>query len=159
MIPTASWGPRSSKVGCVCHTRRGRSQRRRSALSRDLGDFQTPPALVAAVLDALGPIGRRWPRVLEPSCGCGHFLAGLLGLGLGRNQDMPPREIIGIEIQESHADAARDAVRAHAGGMPAAAVTILRASLFDLNLGRDLTWRTRGPLLVIGNPPWVTNAA
>ena len=34
---------------------------------RDLGDFQTPPALVAAILDRLGPVGARWPRVLEPT--------------------------------------------------------------------------------------------
>jgi hypothetical protein len=113
-------------------------------LSRDLGDFQTPPALVAAVLDALGPIGRRWPRVLEPTCGRGHFLAGLLG------RDEPPREIKAIEIQEDHAAAAR----AIAGD-----AAVIRASLFDLDLRRDLDWRERGPLLVVGNPPWVTNAA
>src|SRR5262249_13327610 len=28
----------------------------------------------------------------------------------------------------------------------------------DINLRRDLTWSVRGPLLVIGNPPWVTSA-
>jgi hypothetical protein len=116
---------------------------------RDLGDFQTPPALVAAVLDALGPIGRRWPRVLEPTCGRGHFLAGLLA------RPEPPREIMAIEIQGSHALAAE----AVAGTQAAAVATaIVRANLFDLDLGRDLAWRERGPLLVVGNPPWVTNA-
>ena len=70
-------------------------------MRRDLGDFQTPPALVAAVLDGLGPIGGRWPRVLEPTCGRGHFLEGLLG------RDAPPREIRGVEIQDGHAEAAR----------------------------------------------------
>jgi hypothetical protein len=122
-------------------------------LSRDLGDFQTPPDLVAAVLDELGPIGRRWRRVLEPTCGRGHFLAGLLG------RDEPPREIIGIEIQDDHAAAARATADAQAEGSPAVAVAIVRASLFDLDLRRDLAWRQGGPLLVIGNPPWVTNAA
>ena len=33
----------------------------------------------------------------------------------------------------------------------------LSADLFDIDLGRDIAWRERGPLLVIGNPPWVTN--
>src|SRR4051794_6900416 len=127
---------------------------RRGTLGRDLGDFQTPPALVAAVLDALGPIGPRWPRVLEPSCGRGHFLAGLLA------RAEPPREIQAIEIQEAHTAAARGVVQAHASGPGAAvAVTVARASLFDLDLRRDLAWRGRGPLLVVGNPPWVTNAA
>jgi hypothetical protein len=118
---------------------------------RDLGDFQTPPALVAAVLDSLGPIGGRWPRVLEPTCGRGHFLAGLLKC------PEPPREIIGIEIQAGHAEAAA-AAGARAAGGPAPTVAVVRASLFDLDLRRDLAWRQRGPLLVVGNPPWVTNA-
>src|SRR5262249_23652006 len=113
------------------------------------------PALVAAVLGALGPIGRRWPRVLEPTCGRGHFLAGLL------DQAEPPREIIGIEIQETHAAAARAVLNAHgsARGAPPVAAAIVAGSLFDLDLRRDLAWRERGPLLVVGNPPWVTNAA
>ncbi len=70
-------------------------------MRRDLGDFQTPPALVAAVLDRLGPIGVRWPRVLEPTCGRGHFLEGLIGRGA------PPREVRGVEIQHGHAEVAR----------------------------------------------------
>src|SRR5438067_13145819 len=132
MIPSASWAPGSSKT-----TGRGdHPTEEEGGLRRDLGDFQTPPALVAAVLDALGPIGRHWPRVLEPTCGRGHFIAGLLG------RDEPPREIAGIEIQEAHASAAREIVRTHAQDQESpVAVTILRASLFNLDLRRDLAWR------------------
>ena len=119
------------------------------AVRRDLGDFQTPPALVAEVLDALGPIGTRWPRVLEPTCGRGRFLAGLVG------RDDPPREAIGVEIQETHCQASRAAM---ADASPSMRVEIKGASLFDLDLRRDLAWRGDGPLLVVGNPPWVTNA-
>jgi hypothetical protein len=42
-----------------------------------------------------------------------------------------------------------------ARGVP---VRIIRADLFELDLKRDLTWRERGPLLMVGNPPWVTNS-
>jgi hypothetical protein len=117
---------------------------------RDLGDFQTPPELVAAVLETLGPIGARWPRVLEPTCGRGNFLAGLL------RQASPPREIRAIEIQPCHCRAAEEVVRGGADG--GTAVSIICADLFGLDLGRDLTWREGGPLLVVGNPPWVTSA-
>jgi hypothetical protein len=117
---------------------------------RDLGDFQTPPELVAKVLEALGPIGSRWPRVLEPSCGRGHFIRGLLDL------DDPPRQIQGIEIQESHFRAAHAlAVGNSPHGVP---VRIIRGDMFKLDLKRDLKWRENGPLLVVGNPPWVTNS-
>ena len=116
---------------------------------RDLGDFQTPPALVAAVLDRLGPVGRRWPRVLEPSCGRGHFLAGLLAL------DPPPGEIHGVEIQPGHLEAARSVA---AGAPGSVRVGLTGGSLFDVDLARAPGWRGGGPLLVVGNPPWVTNS-
>jgi hypothetical protein len=117
---------------------------------RDLGDFQTPPALVAAVLDRLGAGGGRWARVLEPTCGRGHFLAGLLAL------DVPPREILGVEIQPGHLEAARAVARRAPGSVR---VGLTGGSLFSLDLAAGLDWRERGPLLVVGNPPWVTNAA
>ena len=119
-------------------------------MRRDLGDFQTPPELVAEVLDALGPIGERWPRVLEPTCGRGHFVSGLLALSA------PPREIQAVEIQDAHFQAARAIATAESTN--GVQVRITRANLFDMHLGRDLVWREQGPLLVVGNPPWVTNA-
>jgi hypothetical protein len=117
---------------------------------RDLGDFQTPPELVAAILESLGPIGVRWPRVLEPTCGSGHFIGGLL------NQMVPPREIQAIEIQEDHVVAAR--ALALAKSVSGVQVRITEHDFFKLELKRDLSWIEEGPLLVIGNPPWVTSA-
>ncbi len=82
----------------------------------DLGDFQTPRDLVDAVLKTLGPIASRWSRVLEPTCGRGSFLQALL------EHDAPPRELIGIEIQETYATmarfAGRQACRLEAPGPP-----------------------------------------
>jgi hypothetical protein len=117
---------------------------------RDLGDFQTPPELVAAVLEALGPIGARWPRVLEPTCGRGNFLAGLLA------HRSPPREVRAFEIQPAHCRAARGLLGYRADG--GTHVSITCADFFRVDLGRDLSWREDGPLLVVGNPPWVTSA-
>jgi hypothetical protein len=118
---------------------------------RDLGDFQTPPELAAEVLACLGPIGRRWPRVLEPTCGQGHFIVALLA------QTFPPREIQAIEIQDNHCTAAR-AVSTSDKRSPNVRVRIHQADLFSVDLGTDLTWEENGPLLVVGNPPWVTSA-
>src|SRR3954469_12490193 len=116
-------------------------------MNADLGDFQTPPALVAAVLDRLGPVGVRWPRVLEPTCGRGHFLAGLLAL------DPPPSEIRGVEVQARHLDQARVVAL---GAPESVRVGLIEASVFEVDLNADsLGWRDDGPLLVVGNPPWV----
>lgn len=116
---------------------------------RDLGDFQTPPGLVSAILARLGPVGARWPRVLEPTCGRGNFIAGLLAQGT------PPREILGFEIQPAHLAAAHDV----AAAAPASTrVHLTRANLFEVDLRDSLRWQCEGPLLVIGNPPWVTSS-
>ena len=120
-------------------------------MRRELGDFQTPPELAAAVLECLGPIGKRWPRVIEPTCGQGHFIAALLA------QSPRPREIQAIEIQRGHCALAsalsqRDA---QASGVH---VQIHHADLFSLDLRKDLIWKEDGPLLAVGNPPWVTSA-
>jgi hypothetical protein len=115
---------------------------------RDLGDFQTPVDLVAAVLKTLGPIGTRWPRVLEPTCGQGNFIDGLLELAT------PPREIRGFEIQQTYCELARQ-IGTRASSTH---VEITQANLFDIDLRRDVHWNETGPLLVIGNPPWITNA-
>jgi hypothetical protein len=117
-------------------------------VARDFGDFQTPPELVSDVLEALEPIGTRWPRVLEPTCGRGNFIAGLLNL------PNPPKEIIGLEVQDRHIIHARQA----AGKALSTTVTIEKADIFSESLLGSLRWKETGPLLVVGNPPWITSA-
>ena len=117
-------------------------------MSNAFGDFQTPADLVDAVLQHLNPIGEKWPRVLEPTCGRGNFITGLLNL------TVPPREIQGLEIQDAHLEEARKAVKQASSTR----IIVKKANFFDIDLGR-LRWKETGPLLVVGNPPWVTNAA
>ena len=116
-------------------------------MAREFGDFQTPPGLVAAVLDSLKATGQRWTRALEPTCGVGNFIRGLL-----ESAD-PPSEIRGFEIQHSHAE-----IASQIKSSKKTEVAVQSANLFNLNLKRDIEWRNDGPLIVIGNPPWVTNA-
>jgi len=113
-----------------------------------LGDYQTPLPLVRDVLRAIRMAGARWARALEPTCGQGNFIRGLLEL------DDPPREIIGLDIQDGH-------VRAASGiePPPGVRVHVAQADVFATNLRTALCWETRGPLLVVGNPPWLTSAA
>ncbi|HEY2154533.1 MAG TPA: class I SAM-dependent methyltransferase [Isosphaeraceae bacterium] len=116
-------------------------------MRRDLGDFQTPPGLVAAVLDRLDALDIPRSRVLEPTCGRGHFVSGLLA------RADPPAEIRGFEIQPGHLD---DARAIDAGPT---LISLEQADLFSVDLAAHLRWSSDGPLFVVGNPPWVTTAA
>ena len=106
--------------------------------NNEWGDFQTPSDLAVRVLRSLGETG--WTRLLEPTCGLGRFLEASQTLGSDVHR-------IGIEIQSEHAAAASRFAN-----------TVLRANLFDLDLSNDLEWPNDGPLVIVGNPPWVTNS-
>ena len=90
---------------------------------------------------------RNWGRVLEPTCGKGNFIRAL-------SSRLPAScEIQGIELQPHYVGAARGLARADG-----VAATIHQGNIFDFDLSRDIQWNTAGKLLVLGNPPWITNA-
>jgi hypothetical protein len=108
--------------------------------NNEYGDFQTPRELAAKVLK-ITEDRAAWGRVLEPTCGIGNFLqeaAFLVEKGA---------HAVGIEVQSDYVQSARKS-----------SADILLADIFSMDLGRDLVWNKPGPMLVVGNPPWVTNS-
>lgn len=106
--------------------------------NNEFGDFQTPPALAEQIVRLLGT-ARRYGRILDPTCGTGGFLRAA-----GAIPGTP--ELLGVEVQPQHVARA------------SAVATVVHGNVFDLDLGRDLPWTGSGPMLVVGNPPWVTSA-
>ncbi|GAA0742510.1 hypothetical protein Drose_32375 [Dactylosporangium roseum] len=106
--------------------------------NNEFGDFQTPRALAAKVFEVLPK--KEWTRILEPTCGVGNFLHEAAGYAADA-------EIVGIEVQADYVDEAR-----------LARAEVIQADIFSMHLGQDVSWGKEGPLLVVGNPPWVTNA-
>ena len=117
-------------------------------MNRDLGDFQTPIPLAEKILSRLSADGRAWTRALEPTCGRGNFIQALLRM------PAPPQEIVGLEIQQGHIAYARTLIDTN----QETHVDIRLANIFETDLQQELHWRSSGPLLVVGNPPWVTNS-
>ncbi|MEC4805488.1 MAG: hypothetical protein SAJ12_17270 [Jaaginema sp. PMC 1079.18] len=97
-------------------------------MKKTLGDFQTPPSLVNSILQCLNISGQTYSRVLEPACGCGNFIKGLLDL------EQPPLEIQGIELQSSYIEEAENLKNS----CPATKIQIHHQQLFDFNLKRDV---------------------
>lgn len=73
----------------------------------------------------------------------------VLALQPGHDKWKPgPRrdEVVGIEQNEDYVRQTEKVAR------------VLHRSIFDVNLAKHLAWSTSAPLLVVGNPPWVTSA-
>jgi len=114
----------------------------------EFGDFQTPDALAAQACTLLSNRGIHPASLLEPTCGVGNFLLAAIdqfptlttGLGVDINDDYVLRVIQRL-CSRSYADK----------------VKVLQESFFNVDwvdILRDLP----EPILVVGNPPWVTNS-
>ncbi len=122
----------------------------RTFLSREFGDFQTPRRLVKEVVACLRESGKRWDRLLEPTCGVGNFILGAVEGHLLSDG----AKVIGIELQQRHFVKAC-CLNEHALGSQ---FDLFNTSIFNVDLSSQLEWPHKGKLLVLGNPPWVTNS-
>lgn len=86
-------------------------------------------------------------RILEPTCGSGAFLRAAAA------QFPAATELLGIEYQHERFGAELTALQ---GVQPRLRIRYDNAYEVDF---AALEWRGGGPLLVVGNPPWVTAAA
>jgi hypothetical protein len=111
----------------------------------ELGDWQTPVGLAERVLARVLESMAAPPRtVVEPTCGEGAFLGAAA-------RRLPGVELAGYEIHQAYVDVAASKV----GG---AGRSVRRADFFLIDWERELAGMS-GPILVIGNPPWVTSSA
>jgi hypothetical protein len=112
----------------------------------EFGDFQTPLDLATEICRYLRKQGVRPETIIEPTCGKGSFIIAAL-----RTFDSV-RQIIGLDISQ---DYLRE-LAGNAASFPVE-VRLLNQNIFDVNWNETFADVSQ-PVLVIGNPPWVTNA-
>lgn len=107
------------------------------------GDWQTPPQLALRVTELLRARGERPATVIEPTCGRGAFVRAA-------TESFSTARVIGYELSPEHLAAARRE---------------LADTRAELHLGdffaRDWSAALRDlaePILIVGNPPWVTSS-
>lgn len=121
---------------------------RKTRQTAEFGDFQTPESLARQVCALLARTGCRPASIVEPTCGLGAFLIAAL-------QQYPDVErAVGLEINPRYVQSARAALRRR--GL-AGKTKVLQKDFFQADWHKLLGDLPR-PTLVIGNPPWVTNA-
>ncbi len=112
----------------------------------EFGDFQTPPSLAGKVCALLHTLGVAPASILEPTCGEGNFIIAALA------QFDTLTNVVGFDINRGYVD---DLAQKLAGNPKA---EIARSDFFSTDWD-DILDRLPAPLLILGNPPWVTNSA
>ena len=112
------------------------------------GDFQTPRALAEEVCGFLRARSVNPRSIIEPTCGVGNFLLAAADTFSGADR------LVGADVNDSHLT---DLATAVAARPDADRFQLLHASFFDTDWSRELAGLPE-PILVIGNPPWVTSA-
>jgi hypothetical protein len=119
-----------------------------TARTVEFGDYQTPLGLAERVCALLAREGLEPAAIVEPTCGEGAFLVAAL-------ERFPAvQKALGLEINPVYVARAQSAIkeRGYANRVE------VRSSDFFLIDWRSLLAALPEPLLVVGNPPWVTNA-
>ncbi len=119
---------------------------RGNAARAAFGDFQTPAPLAEAAVALVRRLGVRPGAVVEPTCGRGAFV-------LAAARAFPDAPILGVDVNAGHLAALKAGLDGAAGR-----VALFQADAFAFDWAAALAGLP-DPLLVLGNPPWVTNAA
>lgn len=121
----------------------------------EYGDFQTNKALTKAVTEILSAKGIAPEVVIEPTCGKGNFILAAL-------DGFPSvKQIIGVEIYEPYVWECKFSIVDYFLNHPNAnkpSITIFHSNVFGfdfLHLKKQIQDKN---LLILGNPPWVTNS-
>ena len=114
----------------------------------EFGDFQTPINLAREVCSLIARTGFQPTCVLEPTCGTGSFVQAAL-------ETFPNvSRVLGFDLNQGYVEKARAAVRAVSSN---ANVEIRHGDFFQTNWS-EIVAELPQPILILGNPPWVTNA-
>lgn len=114
----------------------------------EFGDFQTPGWFCEEICNVLVKKDIEPSSILEPTCGQGNFLLAAL--------DYFPstRSAIGIDINSKHIEFLQQRI---ASRPDKEKVEIFQRDFFSTDWQQILN-NLPAPILILGNPPWVTNA-
>ena len=114
---------------------------------KEFGDFQTPLSLARRVAALVRQDVRHVGTIVEPTCGVGAFLQATSQL-FGKSPNY-----WGFDVDADYVKVAGAALTK----IGPLAATVERRDFYTINW-REFFCEQSGPLLIIGNPPWITNA-
>lgn len=121
----------------------------------EYGDFQTGESLAKRLCAIIAEDDFHPTILLEPTCGQGNFLLAAL------RQFPDVKAIYGVEIYKPYLYQCKFQLLDYFLKNPTSklpAIYLLHQSVFDADFGQLVDRTSADKLLIVGNPPWVTNA-
>lgn len=112
----------------------------------EFGDFQTPLELASEIVGLVSKQVALPSLVVEPTCGTGSFIRASVA------QWGDKCNYYGMDVNSEYVESARESLGGHSK------CTIEVGNFFEFDWGAFFGGQDKGELVVIGNPPWVTNA-
>jgi len=121
---------------------------RKAVKTCEFGDFQTPQCLARLAINVLKELSFTPQSVIEPSCGKGSFLLAAI--------DAFPKasKFIGLDINREYLAVCYNLTSQYITKL---SVELVHADFFTFDWS-DVLSRIDHPILIVGNPPWITNA-
>lgn len=118
----------------------------------DYGDWQTDYGFAKSVCLYLKSRGVAPDAIVEPTCGVGNFIAAAI--------DVFPtvKKVYGIEISKEYFCQAGQRLRGYLGSNRIDGCELYNANVFSFDFGKIVSENQDKSILVLGNPPWVTNS-
>lgn len=114
----------------------------------EFGDFQTPVELASKVCELLSSSEFQPKSLVEPTCGLGNFLFTAL------DQFPTITKAIGLDISSAYVEAVNSKLESR---IDKNKVSVKEGNFFHSNWSIILE-NLPNPMLVVSNPPWVTNS-
>lgn len=117
---------------------------------REYGDWQTNCELANSICEYLKSEGVNPQVIIEPTCGVGNFI--MAAINIFDNIE----DIYGIEINAEYLNTLRERLKGYNGKLPK--VHLFNENIFDVDFNKIKSLIQGKNILVLGNPPWVTNS-
>ena len=118
----------------------------------EYGDWQTNLPLAISVCEEIKAKGFRPQVIVEPTCGQGNFIiAALLTFD-------SIEEVYGIEIYKPYIEILEDKLKRFGKSLDKISIKLYHESIFDFDFNQIKANIKGRNVLILGNPPWVTNS-
>ncbi len=111
---------------------------------KEFGDFQTPRELAFEVCLLLSRLNLKPNTIIEPTCGLGSFIGAACKI-------FHSAQILGFDISKHYIAQTQDKFGDEVN------ISIFEANFFEMDW-KQLFKTFEEPILILGNPPWVTNS-